>query len=1049
MNDLISQFKNPSSLFRGKPFWAWNGKLNEPELRRQIRIMHRMGLGGFFMHSRVGLATEYLSDEFLQLVEACCDEAKKLDMQAWLYDEDRWPSGAAGGLVTKDPRYRQRRLQMDVLTPQQFQWNDDLLRVFTARLEDHNAYDVAPLEKNRVPLGLPDDHNVITFRVITVKPSPWFNDRTYLDTLSHEAVQRFIEVTHEQYKQKIGACFGNVVPGIFTDEPNHGSTCDQELVTNPENEVIGLASSWIPWTESLPQTFKQRYGYDLLDHLPAVFFDIEALPVQQPRHHYHDCKTFLFVDAFARQIGSWCQANNLMFTGHVLMESPLSIQTSLVGAAMRFYEHMQAPGIDILTENHAVTKPHKEYDTAKQCSSVQHQTGRKWMLSELYGCTGWDFPFEGHKAVGDWQTALGVNLRCQHLSWYTMQSQAKRDYPASIFYQSPWWDQYRTVEDYFARLGAVMSRGAAVRNLLVVHPIESSWQVCKFNWSAGQDPNAIHPPLEFDDTLANLRDWLLEAHIDFDYGDEEMLARLASVRPTNAGPQLVVGQAIYNTMLFPALLTVRSSTLELARKFREAGGKVIFAGPPPDFVDALPAKAAQTLARQCTRARFRRTEVVRAAETAREISLCNTAGKEIPDILYLLHAEGENHYLFLCNTNRQKAHPDVTLRIKSPTDAPAPQEWDPATSEIYAADCQRDGQQLLIKTNFPPSGSRLFVFPEKPADKQLSHRPSFGPARAQNKLTGRWQFSLSEPNVLVLDNARFRIAADGWQQSAEVLRIDHAIRDCLGITQRGGSMVQPWAQQRDTQQKTTPVEMGFEFKVAHLPQGPVELAIERPSRFQISINGHKVSSAPDNGWWTDKSLRRLPVDAALLHKGRNELHLSLEYNADDGIEAVFLLGDFGVELDENRPIIVAMPRTLRATDWIGQGLPFYSGTVTYCRTVTCAAESGERVMLELPKWAGACVRVSVDGQPIKTLGWPPYRVDLTDAITTESFELGIEVYSHRHNSFGPLHLACGGRRPGWVGPAEFITTDDLWQDNYDLTPCGLLTPPILHFLKQL
>ena len=31
-------------------------------------------------------------------------------MLAWLYDEDRWPSGAAGGYVTKTPRYRQRRM---------------------------------------------------------------------------------------------------------------------------------------------------------------------------------------------------------------------------------------------------------------------------------------------------------------------------------------------------------------------------------------------------------------------------------------------------------------------------------------------------------------------------------------------------------------------------------------------------------------------------------------------------------------------------------------------------------------------------------------------------------------------------------------------------------------------------------------------------------------------------------------------------------------------------------------------------------------------------
>lgn len=54
---FIEKIENPAAQFRGAPFWAWNGKLEPEELRRQIRDMKRMGLGGFFMHSRVGLNT--------------------------------------------------------------------------------------------------------------------------------------------------------------------------------------------------------------------------------------------------------------------------------------------------------------------------------------------------------------------------------------------------------------------------------------------------------------------------------------------------------------------------------------------------------------------------------------------------------------------------------------------------------------------------------------------------------------------------------------------------------------------------------------------------------------------------------------------------------------------------------------------------------------------------------------------------------------------------------------------------------------------------------
>ena len=92
----LKQFQNPSTEFRGAPFWAWNTKLDKTELLRQIDCFHQMGFGGFFMHSRAGMATKYLGEEFILCVRACVEYAEKLGMKANLYDEDRWPSGFAG-----------------------------------------------------------------------------------------------------------------------------------------------------------------------------------------------------------------------------------------------------------------------------------------------------------------------------------------------------------------------------------------------------------------------------------------------------------------------------------------------------------------------------------------------------------------------------------------------------------------------------------------------------------------------------------------------------------------------------------------------------------------------------------------------------------------------------------------------------------------------------------------------------------------------------------------------------------------------------------------
>ena len=103
-------FQNPGSEYRGTPFWAWNCRLEKDELLRQLEVMKKMGFGGAHMHVRTGMATPYLSDEHMDLISECVDKCRDEHMLAWLYDEDRWPSGAAGGIVTKEEKYRARYL---------------------------------------------------------------------------------------------------------------------------------------------------------------------------------------------------------------------------------------------------------------------------------------------------------------------------------------------------------------------------------------------------------------------------------------------------------------------------------------------------------------------------------------------------------------------------------------------------------------------------------------------------------------------------------------------------------------------------------------------------------------------------------------------------------------------------------------------------------------------------------------------------------------------------------------------------------------------------
>ena len=102
------RLREPGAAYRGKPFWAWNGALDEAELLRQIDCMRAMGFGGFFMHSRTGLDTEYLGEEWFRLIRRCAEYGAEQGLEAWLYDEDRWPSGTCGGTVTFAKENRMR-----------------------------------------------------------------------------------------------------------------------------------------------------------------------------------------------------------------------------------------------------------------------------------------------------------------------------------------------------------------------------------------------------------------------------------------------------------------------------------------------------------------------------------------------------------------------------------------------------------------------------------------------------------------------------------------------------------------------------------------------------------------------------------------------------------------------------------------------------------------------------------------------------------------------------------------------------------------------------
>ncbi len=295
-----------------------------------------------------------------------------------------------------------------------------------------------------------------------------------------------------------------------------------------------------------------------------------------------------------------------------------------------------------------------------------------------------------------------------------------------------------------------------------------------------------------------------------------------------------------------------------------------------------------------------------------------------------------------------------------------------------------------------------------------------------------------------------RIGSGEWQGPEEILRVDRLVRAAAGMAPRGGSMVQPWARkvtrasraaQRD---RAVPVQLRYAFAVDTAVSGALFLAVESPGLWSVTLNGQRVSSDADCGWWVDPSLRKLPLDPAVVKRGENEILLSGSYDeSHPGLEIMYILGDFGVEARAGTARIIDAPRTLALGDWTAQGLPFYAGSVCYQRTVSVERAPGDRLFVHVPDYRGVAVRVLVDGKPAGIIPWEPNEVDVTAFVPqgTSSAELRIEVVGHRRNSHGPLHHAR--KWPAWTGPGEYTSTGAGWSDEYQLVPCGLMKPPAL------
>lgn len=1000
-------FVNPPAEYRGVPFWSWNCAVTMDKIRQQVECFRQMGMGGAMVHPRTGLDTEYLSEEYMALVSGTEEELRTRGMSCWLYDEERFPSGCAGGIVTQDVRYRARYIVLTQTPRPHFLPDYAAFCEAAARGEKPAgyylcSYDVE-LTKGRLTRYERRAQGGPWYAYVELFPeSPWFNGASYVDVFNAEAVDRFLEVTHARYARALGEHVGKTVPAIFTDEPHMKGKHNLPTADSRMNTTLA-------YTDDMDSTFRAAYGVSLLDILPELVWELpDGYSVH--RYHYHEHLSERFAAAYGDRIGAWCSRHGIAYTGHFLSERTLYSQTLALGETMRQYRAQQLPGIDILAGQLELT-------TAKQGESVRRQMGREGLVCELYGVLEWDVTFREHKLQGDWLAALGVTTRVHHLAYMSMGGEAKRDWPAAIGWQSPWWKQYGWLETYFARVNSLLTRGKAVTKVAVVHPIESFW-LC-----FGPNDQTFTRREQMDEQFENLAQWLLYGGIDYDYISESMLPGLCE----QGGAPLQVGQCAYDAVIVPPLLTMRESTVERLEAFRQAGGKLIFLDEAPMLMDGMPSERPAALAARSLRLPMERLQLLEALQEQRDLEIRNDqTGRLADNLFYQLRQDGDERTLFICHVRDEVPARPRTYRVKlrGQWQLTCMNAMDGSITELGGV--QQDGFTTFL---WPCDAQDSLLLRLAPG---VCAAPKALPARKRvwMQLNEATAFDFDEPNALLLDRCEYALDGEGWQEADHILRADNILRVKAGLPIRNGDQVQPWMTPAEAAGHTAHLRYRF---FSEVEMDDLLLAVEQPENAAIFLNGVPVESAPV-GFYVDEDIKTLRLPR--VQRGENILTMDVPLTRRTNLEWLYVLGCFGVKVAGQRVTLTEPPHVLALDDLTRQGMPFYTGNTTYRFDFTCA-EAKERAFVHIPHTTAPVLSVRLDGQEIGNVAWQPNLVALP-ALSAGEHVLEVVAYGNRYNGFGTLHNANPNYK--WYGPDAYRTTGDEWTDCYLIRPSGILSP---------
>lgn len=909
--------KQTEKKYRSLPFWSWNDELEPDKLVKQIEWMDENGIGGFFMHARGGLKTEYLGEKWFQCVDACAKRAKELGMEAYAYDENGWPSGFVGGKLLEDIE------------------NHDRYLTYAFGEYDENAlvsYDISgdalvrDCKESKSCLNIYEHYSTST-----------------ADILNPEVVDKFLAMTHEEYRKRDNYS----LKGFFTDEPQY--------------------YRWgHPYTKVLPKYFYDTYGEDILDGLGLMF--VEKDGYRAFRYKYWKSMQSLMLEAFGKKVYDWCEKYGYKLTGHYIEENCLCGQMECCAGIMPFYEYQHIPGIDYLGSN---------IDNeigSKQIGSVCAQLGKDQILTETYGCCGWDVTPLELKKVAECQYIAGVNLMCQHLLPYSEYGQRKRDYPAHYSHINPWVRKnFREFNDYFSYLGKLIATSDEQVNVGVLHPIRSAYFYYKH--SPGHNWHGLGDILE--KPFFNLVNKLCALGIQHHFIDETILARHGRVE----GSSLVVGKCKYDYLILPTMFTMDKTTEAFLSEYVSNGGKILISDKKPTYLEGEEfeykyLKNNTTYEEICANSPFKMSKNDNVRVSFRK----DSTGREF---IYAINLGGETEVDFtLCGYT---------------------------SFEKY--DILKDESKIIgTRVHFYEGESHILYLSNEKADTS----PDLLPLNLENS------FAIAEKvdNYLTLDMMRYSL--DGISYSEPIHHM--GVFDILLKTKYEGKLYLKYEFNVDA--LPDKCMLMAEEKCHSVSVNGINVESVGAWEYEDNMYLYNIASLLNKGAneivIVKDYYQSEQVYYALFGENVTEsLKNCLAY--DTNIEPIYLMGDFGIygEFTDGKEKGVLLGNNFvigeqknKASSLIKDGFPFFAGDIKLKQTVVCDSTNMELVI----DGRFQLIDVKVNGVYCGRMMFNN-RLDVSSALNLGENEIELILTVSNRNLFGPFHTIW--EEPKFVGPDTF------------------------------